>query len=225
MFQINYNSIVSDIFYGISLNKYICDSCGEISQNYEKFEKIELDYNKFFNYKNKLNNSNMNSSSNSNTLNESIVYFTLDEFIEFYFQQKEEKICGKCNKNKIKNTKTIFKFPKILVININWGHFNIDEGFGQDDNKLEFQEEINLVNYASDRIKEYSLEYVVKSVIYYPAMDENNSNNQEIKRFATISRHIIDNNLYFYRPGWKVKDTHYFCRRNIIPSVIFFQKK
>ena len=227
MFQINNNSIVSDIFYGIFLNKYICDSCGEISQNYEKFENIELNYNKFFNYKNKLNNSNnMNSSSISNTLNESMVYFTLDEFIEYYFQQKEEKICRKCIKNKIKNIKTIFKFPKILVININWGHFNIEEGFGQDDNKLEFKEEINLVNYASTRNNENSLLYEFKSVICYPAIDEKNSNKKEFKRFVTISRHIIDNNLYFYQPGGKVEeDIRHFCRRDKIPSVIFFQKK
>ena len=230
-FQINNNSIVSDIFYGIFLNKYICDSCGEIGQNYEKFENIELDYKKLFNYKNKLNDSNsmINSSSNSNTLNESMVYIDLYDFIEFYFEQKEtkiSKICEKCNKNKIKNIKTIFKFPKNLVININWGQFNIDDGFEQDENKLDFKEEIDLVKYASNPNKENAVKYEVRSVIYYPVINANNANDNQMKRFVTISRHIIDNKLYFYQPGGKVLDEiNKFCRRNKIPSIIFYQKK
>ena len=216
----NYNSIVSKIFYGIIIQQYTCETCKAKGQKYEILDYLELNYNNYYKYKNGLNNSIIDTSNNQ-TINESFINFNLDDLIDFYFEPQNVEninIC-KCDKSKIKNEKKIYKFPKTLIIYINWGKFSKDEGFGFDSNKLILNEEIDLTKYNFNINNINKIKYNIRSVIYYPVLNIKN------KKFITICRHLIDQKLYFYIPSRKVDSEERINRIDLIPSIIFFEKE
>ena len=214
-FQIKYNSIVSEIFYGIFHKKYSCNC--ENNDIYEKFDIIELNYNNYFNFKNKLNQSNISSSSNI-SLNESLYCFELDDFIEFYFKQKKF-YCEKCKREVIKS---IYKYPQVLIFSFNWGNFSTDKGFELEYNKLKFEKEIDLTYFSSR--SGVGMKYEFRSGIYYHVINENYQE-KKYKRFFTISRHVIDNTLYFYQTKGNVEKVSHFCRLGLIPSILIYESK
>ena len=206
----NNNSIVSKIFYGIIHIKYSCDNCGELlNQEYKELENIEINIKNSKKYLNFSKNKTIeiNSHSNSNSLDNSFITLYLDELIDSYFEPEKvnsENICKKCKKSFIiKKEKTIYKFPQVIIINIDWGYFNKNKGFGfnenelLDENKLNFNEEIDLKKYAYN-LKE-TIKYKIRSVITYPVINENNNNNKSYLKFMTFSRHLVDGKVYMYK--------------------------
>ena len=222
----NNNSIISKVFYGVFLQQYSCKNCRANEQKYEILNFLELNYNNYINFNNKLNNSKKNSSCDDQSLSDSFVNVYLDDFIDFYFKQQnlETNIC-KCDKININIKKKIYKFPKILIIYINWGKFSKEEGFGFDVNKLIFNEEMDLTKYYFNANNIINIKYKVRSVIYYPVINSNNMKNKENHQFITSCRHLIDNNLYFYQSNCGIKSANNMNRKNFIPSIIFFEKE
>ena len=224
----NNNSIISKVFYGVFLQQYSCEKCKANKQQYEILDFLELNYNNYINFNNKLNNSTINNTScDSQSLNDSFVNIYLDDFIDFYFKQQnnsEINIC-KCDKINIKSKKRIYKFPQTLVIYINWGKFNKEEGFGFDVNKLIFNEEIDLTKYNVNVNNIIKIKYKIRSIIYYPVINSNNMKVKDSKRFITSCRHLVDQNLYFYQPSGNTKQANNMNRKNFIPSIIFFEKE
>ena len=108
------NSIVYKIFYGVFKETSFCEQCGE-SSNYTIFNYIDLNITNYSNYQSELDNS--------------LVYYYLEDLIEFYFNdEKRDSQCEKCFiKNKI--TKKIIKFPEVIIFRINWKRFSKDNGF------------------------------------------------------------------------------------------------
>ena len=225
LYQEKFNSIVSKVFYGIFYYESSCVICGRKDSNYEKFDYLELNYQKFYNFKNNIIKSSLPSST-SISLNESFVNFSLEEFIKYYFEEENlSKKCDECklNASKLVIKKKIYKFPKVLIMHINWGDFSTENGFGFDGNKLIFEDEIDLSDYSFNKNK--IIKYNLRSVIYYPVINANNKNDKKFHKFCTINKHLVDGKKYFYKIGAKVLDTTEFCIPLFIPSILFYEKK
>lgn len=216
------NSIISKLFYGIFFEKNICESCEE-KHFYKKFKYIDLNITKYSEYL-----------CNSDELDNSLVYYYLDDLIKFYFtEENRTSKCPKCKKE-IKIIKKIIKFPDVLIFRINWGQFSKEKGFDYEEklkkdrelmlehNKLIFSDIIDLTdfNYNQNNIKEYK----IRSIINYPIIDDKNKDDKSWKKFITFSRHIVDNNFYSYQPSGIVCRIHKYNRKKFVPSVLFYEK-
>ena len=234
-FLIKYNSIVSKVFYGIFKQENKCISCGKAkSKNLENdmFKYINIDIIKYSNEESKLDNS--------------LTFFYLDDLIDFYFtKQMNLSFCENCKENKEFKiiSKEIYKFPDILIINIDWGQFNEEEGFGLEENKLIFDQIIDLSKYAY--IKQKEIKYEIRSVINYPVT--NKDKDKKWKKYITFSKHLVNQKFYCYQPNGKViefkskgnnisfnssdnefnsSEIEFYSinRKKFVPSVLFYEK-
>lgn len=208
-----YNSIVSKIFYGIFQDN--CASCGEY---FKIFKYIDLNITEYSNYQNELDNS--------------LVFYYLDDLIEFYFDYKFNN-CKTC-KNKI--DRKIIKFPDIIIFNINWGQFSKDSGFNYEEelkeknelfleqNKLIFDDIIYLTKYNSSKGEKKEIKYKVRSIINYPIINDSNKNDKSWKKYITFNKHFVDDKLYSYQPSGTVDEIHNFNRKRFVPCVLFYEK-
>ena len=204
-----YNSIVGKVFYGIFKQKNICNSCGKPnndSAENDMFKYINIDIDKYCEVEVKLDNS--------------LTYFYLNDLIDFYFtNQMVFSFCENCKEKKeFKNCKEIYKYPDILIINIDWGQFNEEEGFVLEENKLIFDRIIDLTKYSN--IKENEIKYEIRSIINYPV------NKIKNRKYITFSKHLVDNKFYLYQPAghvFKMK-TKKINRNSFVPFVLFYEK-
>ena len=213
------NSIISKLFYGIFIEKYICNSCGE-SHLFKQFDCIDLNITKYSEYLYE-----------SDKLDNSMVYYYLDDLIKFYFTD-EYSICQKCNKRK-KIEKKIIKFPNVLLFRIIWGQFSKEKGFDYEEslkkdkelmleqNKLIFSDIIELTdfNYNGNNKKEYK----IRSIINYPIINNNNKEDKSWQKFITFSRHLVDNHFYSYQPNGTVDLINKYNRKKFVPSFLFYE--
>ena len=212
------NSIIYKIFYGVFKETSLCDRCGE-SSNYKIFNYIDLNITNYSNYQSDLDNS--------------LVYYYLEDLIEFYFNgEKRDSQCEKCYiKNKI--TKKIIKFPEVIIFRINWGRFSKDNGFQYEkkieeekkliieENKLIFNDTIDLTNFDMYNNK---IMYKVRSIINYSIINDTNKNDKPWKKFITFNRHLVDDSFYCYQPSARPEKMNNFDRKKFVPSILFFEK-
>ena len=144
-------SIISDIFYGTNYTRTQCSYCKTINHSYQTFfilifplEKIR----KFKIQQNQLIYTNMNQINNYiNPLN-SFNLNTVNIYDCFYYNEKfdEENLvyCDICKQKVTMVSKTVLYFvPEILIFIVNIGNEL------EDNVKLEFYENINLINYIT----------------------------------------------------------------------------
>ena len=214
------NSIVSKIFYGVFKETSLCERCGE-SSDYEIFNYIDLNITNYTNYQSELDNS--------------LVYYYLDDLIEFYFNYEKRYRYSKCEKcyksNKI--TKKIIKFPEVIIFRINWGRFSKDNGFQYEktieeeknlileENKLIFNDTIDLTNFDMYNNKTI---YKVRSIINYSIINDNNKGEKSWKKFITFNRHLVNDSFYSYQPSGTTDKINNFDRKKFVPSILFFEK-
>ena len=208
-----YNSIVSKVFYGIFKQKNVCLTCGKAKNNSldnDIFKYITIDINKYKDEESKLDNS--------------LTFLYLDDLIEFYFtKQKNSSFCENCKEEKEFKIigKKIYRFPDIFIINIDWGYFKEEEGFGLEENELIFDKIIDMTKYA--QIKQKEIKYEIRSVINYPVIKEDPD--KRWKKYITFNKHLVDQKYYCYQPSGKVVEFNSMNRRRFVPSVLFYEKK
>jgi len=129
-FAKNYNSIISNLFYGMSNSMMKCCSCNSTAHNIQCFNILSFpleEVKKFKGY-------------SQNVIN---IYDCFDFYQKQDFMMGENEInCNLCNRlsNAISQTKIIIS-PNILII-------NLDRGKGIKDNiKINFDEYLELKNY------------------------------------------------------------------------------
>ena len=213
-----HNSIMSKLFYGIFSIKNECNSCGKYEE-YEDLNHINLDINKYI---------------NSRSQDSSLIEYYFDDLIDFYFNvdrnlknEANDCKCPKCKQNNniaMKDQKTIIIFPEILIFSIDWGEFDPDNM--REENKLNFDknEEIDLSKYSYNKMNGGKIKYRLRSVIDYPTLNDKNKDNKAYKKFITISRHVKDHQIHSYQPSGPVESIHHFCKRNLLPFVLFYEK-
>ena len=82
-----------------------------------------------------------------------------------------------------------------------------------------------MTKYTSNQINKDEIKYRLRSVIIYPIINEKNENNRTVKKFITISRHLIDQKIYSYKPSGGVEKIDSINQRNNVPFVLFYEKK
>ena len=119
------NSIVSKTFNGIMKIISFCDRCKEDKKTENKiFNVIDINIKDFCN--------------SMYFKGYSLTNFSLEDLIEFYFQEKKEEIegtrtCPKCKREAGKTIeKQIIELPNFLIFRINWGKFEANKGFKPD---------------------------------------------------------------------------------------------
>jgi hypothetical protein len=221
-FMKKYNSIFSKVFYGIFQLKYSCQSCGE-SQDYKYFKYIDIDTIKYSNFE-------------KEDLNNSLVYYYLDDLIEFSLNDKNSNsICKKCKKQNKLIERKIIRFPDTLIFNIKWEKFDNEKGFMSeenwlDSNKFIFEDYqiIDLSKYGfnnnNNKNNNVKVKYKLISVINYGIINESNNSEKSWKKYITFSRHLSNDKIYCYQPSGSVKEMHNFNRKKFVPSVLFYKK-
>jgi hypothetical protein len=68
------------------------------------------------------------------------------------------------------------------------------------------------------------IKYRLRSVIDYPTLNEENKDNKAYKKFITINRHVKDHKIYSYQPSGRVEPRNHFCKRSLLPFVLFYEK-
>ena len=216
-----YNSIVSKVFYGIFQIKYFCESCGENIQ-YKYFKYINLNTTKYSLYiKDK-----------DSDLNNSLVYYYLDDLIEFYFNDKNYNIkCKNCKKPNKLIEKKIIRFPDILIFRIQWKEFNNEKGFMSeenwlDSNKLIFDdlEIMDLSKFSVNNNNNKEIKYKLNNVINYGVINKNNQSEIAWQTFIAFCRHLKFGDFYIYSPNGTLSEMKKFNRKRFTPSVLFYKK-
>ena len=87
-----------------------------------------------------------------------------------------------------------------MIINIDWGKFNEEEGFDLEENKLIFDYIIDLTKYA--HLKQNGIKYEIRSVINYPITSKDEDT--KWKKYITFSKHLVNQKFYCYQPSGKV---------------------
>ena len=169
----NYNSIISDLFYGIRGKKIKCKNCNTIRYNYDVFSYIEFPLEKI-----------------SRALGK-ITDIDLLECFQYY--KKEQYLTGKnkinCNKCKSKSdacmTSSLVSMANYLCIIL-----NRDEGDSYK-YKVIFPETLNLDDYI-DKNKDKKLVYNLYAIISHQGNDANNGH------FFAYCKHRNTNKWYLY---------------------------
>ena len=202
-FKYKYNSIFGKKFYGVFQIK--CDKCGQIIE-YEEFNHINIDIEQYC----------------KNNLDNALVYFYFDDLIEYYFKNEN------CNK-KIKIEKKIIRFPDIFIFAIKWENFIPKYGFyfgGEplEENKLIFDEIIDLTNYSFINENKNKNKYKIRSIINYGIINDNNEDDSSWHKFITFNRNLIDDKFYSCQPSATIDKINRINRKKFVPSVLFYER-
>ena len=202
-FKNNYNSIISELFYGINQIKYKCKGCNNIKYNYVIFYYIEfrLDYINMFLGKNK--NGIMVSNIN---IYECFKYYQREQFID----RNSKQYCDKCNdKYGFYYYLNLYSIPNYLIIILNRDHGNTYRC------KIVFNEILDLTDFGIVK-EESGIFYDLYAIICHIGPDENSGH------FFAYCRNIINNKWYLYNDSIVTESE--FKNIKGMPYILFYQK-
>ena len=194
----NFQSIISDIFYGMYNSQMKCLNCNIITHNVQCYNILIIPLEEVRKYKNRMYN-----------------YVTIRECFEYYqkleYMSEENQIyCNNCKQmaNSANNT-TLIIGPKILVINLNRGkgiQYNI---------KLDFTETLNIHDfiYFKDSPFKYKLIGVVTH--FGPSGDSGH--------FIAFCRSFVNDQWYKYNDAMVTSSSFIEARDTGIPYILFYQ--
>ena len=200
----NYNSIISDLFYGINETKTHCQICNRIKYNYEVFSFLEFplhQVNLFFG-KQSINNKNPD----------------IDRYECFQYNQKEEYLTGEnalyCNfcKNVYDSyySSNLFSMPTYLCIIL-----NRDKGNSYECN-VNFPETLDLSKYICNN-EVNKMFYDLYAVISHLGTSSISGH------FIAFCRHRINNKWYIYNDNI-VSECEEKAYLSGVPYILFYQK-
>lgn len=200
----NYNSIISELFYGIIEKKVKCKKCNDIQYSYEVFSNLEFLLDQINIYYRKNLDGIMNCDININ------------ECFDYY--QREELTIGKnkiyCNKCKSKDysyvSLNLFSIPYYLVIILNRDKGNTYKC------QVNFPEILDLSIFLNQKGPKDNL-YNLYAVICHFGPDENSGH------FFAYCRHRISNKWYLYNDSI-VTECEGYNNFKGMPYILFYQK-
>jgi len=206
-FEINYNSIISDLFYGILEIKSQCQGCKSIKYNFQVYSFIEFPLEKVnqfcFNVGRKINNNNKNPD------------IDLYECFEYYRSQElmtgdNRMYCNICN-----NTcdslyeNSLYSTPKYLIINLNRGRGAVYEC------NVIFPDVLELHDFVSD--KNGNVNYELYAVICHIGPSSMSGH------FVAYCKNRMNKKWYLYNDAFVT-----LCENNNeyqkgMPYILFYQ--
>ena len=234
-------SIISDIFYGVTHTVTKCSRCPLPKHNFEAFfflnfpleevRKYKLEF--ITNYNLMLSNQNMNMNPNmmmnNQTFQQNLQKIQLLQnnqvniFDCFDYNQKEESFTGEnsmyCNicNMQLPSTYTTFIYsaPPILILVLNRG-----QGI-QYKIKMEFYTEIDLTNYVEYKENNNRIKYDLIGVVTHMGGSD------QYGHFIAACKSPIDNNWYQYNDdmAFAVQNFNTQILNYAMPYILFYQKR
>ena len=190
-FKLKYNSIISDLFYGLLETKSQCQQCKYIKYNFQVYSFIEFPLERVNQYcfmTGKRNNYNMYMNNNKNPdvdLYECFEYYNNLELMTGD-NQMYCNICN-CNCDSLYGS-LLYSAPNYLIINLNRGRGAVYEC------KVIFPEQLNLFNYVS--FKNGNTVYELYAVICHIGPSSMSGH------FVAYCRNRIDKKWYLYNDAF-----------------------
>jgi len=183
-----YNSIISDLFYGLLETKSQCTNCQYIKYNFQIYSFIEFPLEKVNQYcfnAGKRNNYNMNNNKNPDVdLYECFEYYNNTELMD----GENQMFCNICNcAYDSLYSSLLYSTPNYLIINLNRGRGAVYEC------NVIFPEQLNLFNYVV--FKNGNTYYELYAVICHLGPSSMSGH------FVAYCRNRIDKKWYLYNDG------------------------
>ena len=194
-FKNNFQSIISDIFYGLYDSRIIWNNCNKLNHNIKYFNILRIPPDEVQNYKKRAEK-----------------YITIIDCIEYYQKNFVEDIyCNNCQKV-VKGSYNciLLKYPKVIIIDLkNNNETNVDI-------KINFEEIINIQDlfYSKDNIK-YKLIGVISKYYQYGLSIQ----------FIAFCKSFINNNWYKYNDSIVSLSFFKDIKRVRKPSLFFYSSE
>ena len=208
----NYNSIISDLFYGINEIKSECCGCKANRFQFQVYNFLDFPLEKINKYC--FENGKKKS---LHSQNDSYPDFDIYDCFDYY-QKKDpmngdnQMYCNKCEdmKDAFYGT-TLYLAPKILIINLNRGKGGIDEF------NVTFPEDLNISDYVINKKGPKIFELFAVINHYGPRLLGG--------YFAAFCKNRLDDNWYFYKNEKVTKsyETNGYLKGT--PYILFYRKK
>ena len=142
-FKEKYNSIISNLFYGILETKSQCQGCGNIKYNFQVYSFVEFPLEQVNNYCFKMGKRNNCMNNNKNPDIDLYECFEYNNKIDL-MTGENQMFCNFCNClcNAIYGT-SLFSLPNYLIVNLNRGKGAVYQC------NVFFPEKLNLLNFVS----------------------------------------------------------------------------
>ena len=197
-FTKNYNSIISNLFYGMYNSKMTCYTCNATTHNVQCFNILIFPLEEVRKYKNKLNN-------------------TVDIIECFQYYQKKDIMkdsnqiyCNNCKAMSNSNNKTeLIIGPNVLVINLNRGkglEFNV---------KINFEEYLDIKNFIYYKDKSPSFYELIGIVTHFGPSSMSG-------HFIAFCKSFIDNQWYKYNDTQVNLSSFQEARSTGVPYILFY---
>ena len=213
-YEVDYNSIISKLFYGIFETQSKCFGCQTIKYNFQVFNYIEFPLEKVNQYcfhTGKRNNFNF---IQNNNVNPDIDIY---ECFEYYgnidiMSGDNQMYCNFCNRNMDSYyCSVLYSLPKILIINLNRGR-----GAAYQCN-VNFTEHLDLFNYISNKSGKYL--YELYAIICHIGPSSSSGH------FVAYCKNRMDKMWYLYNDGLVSKCKSYYEYKGKMPYILFYRAK
>ena len=196
-FEKNFQSVISDIFYGMYNSRMMCYNCKIITHNIQCYNLLIIPLEEVRIYKNRIQN-----------------YVTIRECFEYY--QKPDYMVGQnqiyCNNCKqmanSENNTTLIVGPKVLVINLNRGkglQFNI---------KIDFDEYINLYDFIYYKSTYFRYKLIGVVTHFGPSSDSGH--------FIAFCKSFVDSKWYKYNDAMVSPSSFNEAKTTGVPYILFY---
>ena len=214
-FETNYNSIISNLFYGLLETKSQCQRCQQIKYNFQVYSFIEFPLEKVNQYcfnTGKRYNFIINMNNNNNNKNPDI---NLYECFEYYGNMElmtgdNQMYCNICNGcfDSLYGT-SLYTAPNNLIINLNRGKGAVYEC------KVIFPETLDLSNYVT--FKGSNILYKLYAVICHIGPSSMSGH------FVAYCKNRMDKKWYLYNDAFVTLCENPFDYRKGMAYILFYQ--
>ena len=207
----NYNSIISQLFYGIYEIRSLCHECKKMKYNFQIYSFLEFPLEKINQYFNEIRKQTLNNQDVSNPVID--IYECFEYYKKIDLMNGDNKmfcdICGKLNDAYYATS--LYSAPKILILNLNRGKGGIYAC------NVIFPEELNIIDYVGYKDGPTNFELFAVIVNY--------GNCKIGGHFVAFCKNRMDNNWYLYDDAKVTKCNGPKEYLKGLPYILFYRKK
>ena len=209
-FKQNFNSPISNLFYGVLETKYQCQGCNIIKYNFQVYSFLEFPLQKVNEYFYSKGKRPLLTNDGKNPDVDLYECFDYNRKIDL-MTGENQMYCNACNKlcNAYYST-ILYSAPKYLIINLNRGKGAVYEC------KVNFPEQLNILNYVT--YKQGVTTYGLYAVICHLGPSSMSGH------FVAYCRNRIDNQWYLYNDGIVTKCTKQKQYNDGMPYILFYRE-
>jgi len=197
-FAKNYNSIISNLFYGMYNSMMTCLNCNRTTHNVQCFNILIFPLEEVRKYKNKINN--------TVDIIDCFEYYKKQDFMK----NSNQIYCNGCKNMSNSNNQTqLIIGPNILVINLNRGkglEFNV---------KINFDEYLDIINFIYYKEASPSFYELIGIVTHFGPSSMSG-------HFIAFCKSFIDNEWYKYNDTQVNLSSFQEARSTGVPYILFY---